>query len=116
LAGAIDAACEGLIEPILVGPAATIADLAKAKGIKLGDAEVVDVGESHAAAAKAAALVREGRTELVMKGSLHSDEILGAVGRWTRNCSPSSLGGRCARRFPSCGVLCRAVSEVTTSV
>jgi len=39
----------------------------------------VDVGESHAAAAKAVALVREGRAELLMKGSLHSDEILGAV-------------------------------------
>ena len=79
LAGAIDAAREGLIEPILVGPAATIAEIAKAKGVKLGDAEVVDVGESHAAAAKAVALVREGEAELVMKGSLHSDEILGAV-------------------------------------
>jgi len=79
LAGAIDAAREGLIEPILVGPAATIAEIAKAKGVKLGDAEVVDVGESHAAAAKAVALVREGKAELLMKGSLHSDEILGAV-------------------------------------
>jgi phosphate acetyltransferase len=79
LAGAIDAAREGLIRPILVGPAAKIAELAKSKGIKLGDAEVVDVGESHAAAAKAVGLVREGKAELVMKGSLHSDEILGAV-------------------------------------
>jgi phosphotransacetylase len=79
LAGAIDAAREGLITPILVGPAATIAEIAKTKGIKLGDAEVVDVGESHAAAAKAVALVREGKAELLMKGSLHSDEILGAV-------------------------------------
>jgi len=79
LAGAIDAACEGLIRPILVGPAAKIAELAKSKGIKLGDAEVVDVGESHSAAAKAVGLVREGKAELLMKGSLHSDEILGAV-------------------------------------
>jgi phosphotransacetylase len=79
LAGAIDAAREGLIEPILVGPAATIAEIAKAKGIDLGDADVVDVGESHAAAAKAVALVREGKAELLMKGSLHSDEILAAV-------------------------------------
>ena len=79
LAGAIDAAREGLITAILVGPAAKIAELAKSKGIKLGDAEVVDVGESHAAAAKAVGLVREGKAELLMKGSLHSDEILGAV-------------------------------------
>ena len=79
LAGAIDAAAQGLIAPILVGPADTIRDLAKAKNIDLGAAEIVDVADSHAAAAKAVALVREGRAELVMKGSLHSDEILGAV-------------------------------------
>ena len=79
LAGAIEAADAGLITPILVGPRATIVALAKAKGIDLGGVEIVDVGESRAAAAKAVALVREGRAELLMKGSLHSDEILGAV-------------------------------------
>jgi phosphate acetyltransferase len=79
LAGAIDAAKNGLIVPILVGPPATIAELAKAKGIDLGKTEIVDAAESHAAAAKAVALVREGKAELLMKGSLHSDEILGAV-------------------------------------
>jgi phosphotransacetylase len=79
LVGAIDAAKAGLITPILVGPSATIAALAKQHGIDLGGVEVVDVGESHAAAAKAVALVREGKAELLMKGSLHSDEILGAV-------------------------------------
>jgi len=79
LAGAIDAAADGLIAPILVGPAATITALAKSKGIKLGDVEIVDVGDSRAAAAKAVALVREGKAELLMKGSLHSDEILAAV-------------------------------------
>lgn len=79
LAGAIDAAREGMIRAILVGPEKTIRDLAKQKGIALGDAEIVDVAESHAAAAAAVALVREGKAELLMKGSLHSDEILGAV-------------------------------------
>jgi phosphotransacetylase len=79
LAGAIDAGRNGLITPILVGPAATIAELAKVKGIELGDVEIVDVADSHAAAAKAVSLVREGKAELLMKGSLHSDEILGAV-------------------------------------
>jgi phosphate acetyltransferase len=79
LAGAIDAAKDGLIAPILVGPEKTIRELAKAKKIDLGGAEIVDVGESHAAAAKSVALVREGKAELLMKGSLHSDEILGAV-------------------------------------
>jgi phosphotransacetylase len=79
LSGAIDAGAQGLIKPILVGPAGTIRDLAKAKGIDLGATEIVDVGDSHGAAAKSVALVREGKAELVMKGSLHSDEILAAV-------------------------------------
>ena len=79
LAGAIDAARDGLIVPILVGPAATIAAVAKAAGIELGQARVVDAPDSRAAAARAVALVRAGEAELLMKGSLHSDEILGAV-------------------------------------
>ena len=79
LTGAIDAAKQGLITPILVGPAAKIAELAKTHGLDLRGVEVIDVGESHAAAARATLLVREGKAELLMKGSLHSDEILGAV-------------------------------------
>jgi phosphotransacetylase len=79
LAGAIDAGRDGLIVPILVGPAATIRALAKAESIELGNAEIVDAPDSRTAAAKAVELVRTGRAELLMKGSLHSDEILGAV-------------------------------------
>jgi len=79
LAAAMDAAREGLIAPILVGPAARIREIAKAAGIDLADAQIVDVEESRAAAARAVALVREGKAELLMKGSLHTDELLGAV-------------------------------------
>jgi len=79
LAGAIDAGTQGLIVPILVGPAATIREISKSKGIDLGSTEIVDVFGSQASAAKAVALVREGKAELLMKGSLHSDEVLGAV-------------------------------------
>jgi len=79
LAGAIDAGRDGLIVPILVGAAAKISEVAKAKGIALRETEVVDAPTSRAAAAKAVELVRTGRAELLMKGSLHSDEILGAV-------------------------------------
>jgi phosphotransacetylase len=79
LAGAIDAHAAGLIRPILVGPAARIAEIAAANGLDLGDLPIVDVPHSHAAAAKAVELVRQGRAELLMKGSLHSDELLGAV-------------------------------------
>ncbi len=79
LAGAIEAGQKGLITPILVGPAAKIAAIAKQAGIDLGKTEVVDTPHSQASAAKAVALVREGRAELLMKGSLHTDELLGAV-------------------------------------
>jgi phosphotransacetylase len=79
LAGAAEAAAEGLITPIYVGPRARIAEIAAKGGIDLRSAEIVDAAHSHAAAQQAVALVREGRAELLMKGSLHTDELLGAV-------------------------------------
>jgi phosphotransacetylase len=79
LAGAIDAAAQRLIVPILVGPASKIQEVAKKAGIDLGKARIVDVPHSHASAAKAVELVRNGEAELLMKGSLHTDELLGAV-------------------------------------
>ena len=79
LTGAVEAAAAGLIRPIYVGPAARIAEVASKGGINLGSAEIVDAPHSHGAAAKAVALVREGKAELIMKGSLHTDELLGAV-------------------------------------
>jgi phosphotransacetylase len=79
LAGPLEAGEHGLIEPILVGPAAKIKDVAVSAGIDIGRTEIVDVADSHAAAARAVQLVREGRAELLMKGSLHTDELLGAV-------------------------------------
>jgi phosphotransacetylase len=79
LAGAIEARNLGLIEPILVGPAKKINEVAKVSGIDLGGAQVVDTPHSHASAAKAVELVRQGQAELLMKGSLHTDELLGAV-------------------------------------
>jgi phosphotransacetylase len=79
LGGAMDAAAQGLIVPILVGPAKTIRDIAASKGIDLRDAEIVEAADSQAAAAKAVELVRQAKAEVLMKGSLHSDEILSAV-------------------------------------
>jgi len=79
LTGAVEAAQNKLITPILVGPAAKIADIAKSAGVSLSGIEIVDVPEAHAAAEKAVALVREGRAEVLMKGSLHTDELLSAV-------------------------------------
>jgi phosphotransacetylase len=79
LAGAVEASDLGLIRPILVGPADTIREVARASGLNLDGIEIVDAPHSHASAAKAVELVRQGRAELLMKGSLHSDELLGAV-------------------------------------
>ncbi|HEY8187558.1 MAG TPA: bifunctional enoyl-CoA hydratase/phosphate acetyltransferase [Pyrinomonadaceae bacterium] len=79
LSGALEAAGRKLITPILVGPAEKIAAIARDNGIDLGKLEIVDVSDSIAAAAKAVALIREGRAEVLMKGSLHTDELLGAV-------------------------------------
>jgi phosphate acetyltransferase len=79
LAGAIEAADHKLIVPILVGPAAKIKETAKAAGLDLSGTEIIDAPHSVAAAERAVALVREGRAEVLMKGSLHSDELLSAV-------------------------------------
>ena len=79
LSGALEAGERGLIAPILVGPSAKIREIAKKIGADLSGLEIVDVAHSHDAAAKAVELVRQGKAELVMKGSLHSDELLGAI-------------------------------------
>jgi len=74
-----EAAGAGLIEPILVGPADSIKTLADRLEIDLAPYTLVDVPDSHEAAAKAVELVRNAQAEILMKGSLHSDELLGAV-------------------------------------
>lgn len=79
LAGPIEAAQKGLITPILVGPADKIEAVAKSSGIDLNGVQIVDAPHSHGSAAKAVELIRSGRAELLMKGSLHTDELLGAV-------------------------------------
>ncbi|CAA0099343.1 Phosphate acetyltransferase [Starkeya nomas] len=79
LRGAMDAAQAGFIIPILVGPTARIRAVAESEGIDIGDAEIVDTPHSVASAARAVELVREGRAAFLMKGSLHSDELLAAV-------------------------------------
>jgi len=79
LAGAVEAGSLGLIAPILVGPAARIGATAREAGIDLGRLRIVDVPHSHAAAEQAVALVRAGEAELLMKGSLHTDELMAAI-------------------------------------
>jgi phosphotransacetylase len=79
LAGPLEAARHGLIVPILVGPAGKIGEIARAEGLDLDGIRIVDVAHSHAAAARAVEMVRTGEAELLMKGSLHTDELLAAV-------------------------------------
>ena len=79
LGGAVEAAQKGLIAPLLVGPADKIAEVAKSAQIDLGDLPIVDVPHSHASAAKAVELIREGKAEILMKGSLHTDELMSAI-------------------------------------
>jgi phosphotransacetylase len=79
LQGAVEAAQKGLIEPLLVGPANKIAEIAESAKIDLGNLTIVDVADSHAAAKKAVELIRAGKAEILMKGSLHTDELMSAV-------------------------------------
>jgi phosphotransacetylase len=79
LSGAVEAAQKSLITPILVGPKDEIARTAKSAGLSLANLEIVDVSDSHASARRAVELVREGRAEVLMKGSLHTDELMSAI-------------------------------------
>ncbi len=98
LAGAVEAAKLGLIAPILVGPQARIRAVAAKVGLDISPFEIVETAHSEESAAKAVALVREGRAEALMKGSLHTDELMGAVVR-------RETGLRTARRLSHCFVM-----------
>jgi phosphate acetyltransferase len=79
LSGAIDAGKRGLIVPILVGPIEKIKKTAEQAGLNLDGIDIVDAPHSHAAAARAVTMAREGKVETLMKGDLHTDEMMGAV-------------------------------------
>lgn len=79
LSGALDAARHGLIVPVLIGPASKIDKVAADAGLDLTGIERVNVPHSHAAAETAAALAAKGNVAILMKGSLHTDELLHAV-------------------------------------
>lgn len=79
LRGAVEAAEKKLIAPILVGPAEQIAATAKSAGVDIGTLQIVDAPDGHASAKKAVELIREGKAEVLMKGSLHTDELMSAI-------------------------------------
>ena len=92
LRGAVEAAAMGLISATLVGPAAKINNVAREHNLDIGKCEFVDVAHSDAAASKAVELIRAGQGELLMKGSLHTDELMRPV-------TASATGLRTERRI-----------------
>ncbi len=98
LEGAVGAARMGLIRPILVGPQARIHETARQSGLDISGLPIVDSAHSHDSAAKAVEIVRRGEAEALMKGSLHTDEIMGAV-------VAHDTGIRTERRISHCFVM-----------
>ena len=92
LRGPIEAAEAGIIVPILVGPAAKISSVARGLRLNIDRFEIVDIPDSEAAAAKAVELIHASKGELLMKGSLHTDELM-------REATASKTGLRTARRI-----------------
>src|SRR5262245_34365145 len=92
LRGPVEAAGAGIIVPILVGPTTKILAVAKERGIDISRFEIVDTPHSEASAAKAVALIHEAKGELLMKGSLHTDELM-------REVTSSKTGLRTSRRI-----------------
>ena len=79
LAGAVDAAEQGLLAPILVGPEHRIRGIAETEGLDISPYRLIPTKHSHESAAKAVALVRAGEASVLMKGSLHTDELMHEV-------------------------------------
>jgi phosphate acetyltransferase len=98
LESAVEAARLGLLKPILVGPAVRLTDVAARAGLDISAFDIVDSRHSHDSAAKAVELVKAGRAEALMKGSLHTDELMGAV-------VARETGIRTARRISHCFVM-----------
>src|SRR3954447_8448244 len=98
LESAVEAARLQLIDPVLVGPAERIRAVAKSADLNIDGMEIVPSEHSHDSAAKAVELVRAGRIEALMKGSLHTDELMAAIVR-------GQTGIRTARRISHCFVM-----------
>jgi phosphate acetyltransferase len=98
LQSAVEAAQLGIINPIFVGPLAKVRSAADKAGVDITRYECVDAAHSHDAAAKAVELVKTGRAEALMKGSLHTDELMAAAVR-------RDTGIRTARRISHCFVM-----------
>ncbi len=98
LEGAVEGRKLRLIEPVLVGPPARVRAAAEAAGVDISSLELVPSEHSHDSAAKAVQVVAAGHAEALMKGSLHSDELMGAV-------VSREAGMRTARRISHCFIM-----------
>ncbi|MGI4856635.1 MAG: bifunctional enoyl-CoA hydratase/phosphate acetyltransferase [Janthinobacterium lividum] len=98
LQGALDAQAAGLIVPVLIAPRARLERVAAAGGIDLRGIEIHDVPHSHAAAERGAELAGSGQVQALMKGSLHTDELMAAV-------VAAAAGLRTGRRISHCFVI-----------
>ncbi len=98
LEAALDATRMGLMNPILVGPRARIEQAAQEAGLDIAALPIVESEHSHDSAYKAVELIREGKASVLMKGSLHTDELMGAV-------VASDTGLRTSRRLSHCFVM-----------
>jgi phosphate acetyltransferase len=98
LKGAVEAAELGLIAPILVGPRKKVESVAKQNGLDISRHELVDAPYSLAAAEEAVRLVRSGKAEMLMKGSLHTDELMSAI-------VARDIGLRTSRRISHCFIM-----------
>jgi phosphate acetyltransferase len=98
LQSAVEAKRLDLIDPVLVGPEERIRKVAADHGFDIGGMEMVSTAHSHESAAKAVELVAAGRVEALMKGSLHTDELMGAV-------VSRQSGIRTARRISHCFIM-----------
>src|SRR5215831_337369 len=79
LEGAVEAGEKQLIKPVLIGPPDKIAETAKSTNVDLSNFQIVEAADGHSAAVKSVELIREGKAEVLMKGSLHTDELMSAV-------------------------------------
>ena len=121
LAGALEAAVKGMIVPVLVGPRARIEATATQAERDLGGVEIIDAPHSHAAAEQAVALARAGKVDMLMKGKIHTDELLGPIVnkqtglRTERRMSHVELAQALGNAQPKVAVL-SAVETVTPTI
>ena len=97
LRGAVDSAEAGIIRPVLVGPETKIRNIASQHGLDISGLEIIDTPHSEAAAAKGVELIHAAKGEMLMKGSLHTDELMRSVAAKTGGLRTAAAHQPCFR-------------------